>query len=442
MIARNPILRAAVLAALLAAPAVSFAANSLSLGADYLLRGVSVSEQNRTLPKLDYYDQRLSAYLITDLSKDVEATIRVQSISPWGYESSTSTLGSRYPDENGKFWVQNAFVRLPNIWQDRVVATLGRQPIRWGDGLILSDDDLGFNALRLQVKSPWRYLPIDIDGFTAKINETLQADTDTDIHGVSLGFDRKLWRWDLVGLFEKQGGVGTYEAGSETAPVTATDLDRLIYGARFRLNLRDAFVKGEYYRQSGSVERPGGQDINLKGNAYAFGLGGKQNSPKWGRFGAVLELAVGSGDDPETLGDDEAFRAPYATRWSGLERTGFGRYAAANFSDMRSSTSPFANASSVNDGLPPGTSGIQTIHFGIESTPWSQWTFMFDYFTYKAQKNLSGEKNLGTEFDYAIVYRYSGLVTLRGTYANFIPKTGVTDEEKATMGTLEVDLRF
>lgn len=434
--------RFAALALLVLSPGSVLAANSLSLGADYLLRGVAVSEKDKSAPDLSYYDQRLSAYLITDLSRDVEATVRVQSITPWGFESSSSTLGSRYPDDRGRFWVQNAFVRLPNIWRDRVIATIGRQPIRWGEGHILSDDDLGFNAIRLQFKSPWRFLPVDIDGFTAKIDETLQADTDVDLHGVDIGFDRNLWRWDIVALFEQNGDVGAYEAGSETAPVTATELDRMIYGARFRLNLRDAYLRGEYYRQGGSVSRLAGQEINLDGQAYAFGLGGKQNSPKWGRFGVELDYMFGSGDDPETLGDDEAFRAPFAARWSGLERKGMGRYAAATFSDIRSSTAPFAPVTSTNDGLLPGTSGLQTIHMGIESTPWSQWTFVFDYYTYKADKNLSGAKELGTEFDYGVVYRYSGLVTLRGTYATFSPKGGNPDQQKGSMATAEVDLRF
>jgi hypothetical protein len=440
---RSLALTAFTLSTLLAASSAR-AANSLSLGADYLLRGVSVSERDTTTPDLAYYDQQLKAYLITDLSKDVEATVRVQSITPWGNEGSTTTLATRYPDTNGRFWLQNAFVRLPNIWQNRIVATIGRQPIQWGDGLILSDDDLGFNALRLHLKSPWRFLPVDLDGFTAKINETLQADADTDLHGVMLGFDRNFTRWEIMGLAEQSKSIGNYQAGAETAPVSAMDLTRMIYGVRARVNLKDAFLKGEYYVQRGNVERPGGNDINLKGDAYALGLGGKQNTTRWGRFGALLEYAVGSGDDPSTAGDDESFRPTFAHRWSGLERSGWGRYAAATFSDIRSSTNPFANASSTNSGLPAGTSGIQTIHFGVDATPWSQWTFSFDYFTYKAQRNLAGNKDLGTEFDYGIEYRYSGLVTARGTYSSFIPKDAFdpVTKTKASMSTFEVDLRF
>src|SRR4051794_3275669 len=117
MTARSTIFRVAAFAALLLVPAASFAATDLSLGADYLLRSVSVAEANKNAPNLSYADQRLVGYLITDLSKDVEATIRVQSITPWGYEGSTTSLGSRYPSDTGNLFVQNAFVRLPNIWK-------------------------------------------------------------------------------------------------------------------------------------------------------------------------------------------------------------------------------------------------------------------------------------------------------------------------------------
>ena len=420
------------------------AANSLSLGADYLLRGVSVKERDKTLPDLQYYDQQLKAYLITDLSKDVEATVRVQSITPWGMESSSTPLTTRYPNSNGNLWVQNAFMRLPSFWENNVIATIGRQPMRWGDGLILSDDDMGFDAIRLQFKSPWQWAPVDFDAFTAKVTETLQTKKDTDLNGLVMGFDRNLTRWEIMGLAEKNRNPGMYEAGAETQPVVATDINRLIYGVRFRVNLRDAFMKGEYYRQGGSISRPGGNDISLGGEAYAFGIGGKQNSPRWGRFGALLEYAVGSGDDPNTKGTDEAFRPTFAHRWSGLERSGWGRYAGATFSDLRSSTAPFADASSTNTGLPTGASGLQTINFAIDSTPWSQWTFSFAYLQFRADKNPGGQRDLGTEFDYGVEYRYSGLVTMRGGYTTFLPKAGFdpVNRRKASMGTLEADLRF
>lgn len=420
-------------------------ATTLSLGADYLLRGVSVTPHDKSFTNNRYYDQRLQGYLITDLSKDVEATIRVQSITPWGLEGSTTSLATRYPNANGNLWVQNAFVRMPNIWKNRIIVTAGRQPIVWGDGHVLSDDELGFNAIRVQVKSPWRRVPFDTDFFTAKIAEGLNAPGDIDLHGGMLSFDSKSYHWELLGLIEKGDGSDNYQMGGETIPVTSGKLQREIYGARAITRLRDAYLKGEYYMQGGSFERGVNKTkYKLSGRAYSIGLGAKQNTEKWGRFGAAADYSEGSGDDPNSPTEDEAFRPTFASRWSGLERTGYGRYFAATFSDAFSPGTPFAPVESTNTGLPLGTSGIQAIHFGMEATPWSQWTFLFDYYQYKAMKNLSGKKDLGNEFDYGFIYRYSGLVNVRGNMSTFSPGEAFPEatRQKASYSTIQLDLKF
>ncbi len=435
-------------------------ATSLSLGADYDLRGVSNTPSDRTIHSDSYYDQQLQAYLTTDLSRDVEASVRVQSITPWGLEGSTTPLTTRYPNANGGLWVQNAYARLPHIWNDHLIVTVGRQPIQWGDGKILSDDDLGFDAIRAQLKSPFRRIPFDIDGFTAKIHEGLNQPADTDLNGAMLSFDSRVYHWELMGLWENSSGDQLYQVGSTTVPFAASKVQRVIYGVRAITRVRDAYIKGEYYQQAGTVQTPsGGSDIKLGGTAFLIGVGGKQNTTKFGRFGAVLEYSEGSGDDATTPGKDEAFRAPFASRWTGLERKGYGRYFAANFSDAYSPSQPFADASASNSGLPPGISGIQTAHFGVDSTPWSQWTFSFDYYQYKGERSngdltlaetavtgaTPGEgKELGTEFDYGFEYRYSGLVTVRGNINTFTPGAayGPDTAQKAEASNIELSLKF
>ena len=433
-------------------------ATNLSIGADYRLKGVAIEEREKSQPDTDYYDSRLQAYLTTDLSRDVEASIRVQSITPWGLEDSTTPVVSRYPDANGNLWVQNAFIRLPNIWDNKVTVTVGRQPLVWGDGAILSDDELGLNAIRAQVVNPlseirWlgplRSLQFDLEGFAAKINDGLQGDGDADLHGLKLGFDRESVHWEIMGLWENDHQNQMYKMGSSTIPVSVTGIKRQIFGIRGKANLKDAFLRGEYYRQMGDIILGGNTpDTGLKGEAYVIGLGGKANTKKVGRFGAILEIMVGSGDDAGTPGDDETFRPTFASRWDGLERKGMGGYFAATFSDVYSSTNPFANPSSVNDGLPAGMSGIQSIHFGVEATPWAKWTFTFDYYQYKAQRkgetNASAGKELGTEFDYGFIYRYSGLVSVRGATNQFSPGNAFSDDQKqdATLSTIQIDIKF
>jgi hypothetical protein len=440
--------RLAILATpgLLSFSATPARATNLNLGADYMLRGVSIHERDKGLKNNAYYDQRLQAYLTTDLSQDVEASIRIQSITPWGMENSTTTLATRYPSANGTPWIQNAFVRMPHIYKDSIVLTVGRQPLAWGDGHILADDELGFNAIRLQAKSPWQKFDFDFDAFTAKISEGLQSNGDTDLHGAMISTQREIFKWELMGLWENNNSNENYQMGAETSSVAVPHLKRQIYGVRAQSNLKDAYLKGEYYIQRGEVDRKtsGLSNVELGGRAYSFGLGGKSNNTKFGRFGAAADYSEGSGDNPDTLGTDEAFRAPFASRWSGLERSGNGRYFASTFSDVYSSSNPFSPASSTNTGLPGGTSGIQTTHFGMDATPWSKWTFTFDYYQYKAIKNLGGDKELGNEFDFGLIFRYSGLVVVRATTTTFKPGKAFNQDTKQNgkYSEVQLDLKF
>jgi hypothetical protein len=275
-----------------------------------------------------------------------------------------------------------------------------------------------------------------------------------------LSFDSRVYHWEFMGLWQNSNADQTYVSGASTTPFEASSVQRAIYGVRAITRVRDAYIKGEYYRQAGTVKgQPGSSSTKLGGSAFVVGLGGKQNTAKFGRFGAVLEYSEGSGDDASTPDKDEAFRAPFATRWSGLERKGYGRYFAANFSDAYSPSDPFAPASASNSGLPAGISGIQAIHFGVDATPWSQWTFSVDYFQYKGEKS-NGDltlaesqqtgfsagtgKELGTEFDYGFEYRYSGLVTVRGNINIFTPGAAYSPDtqQKAKSSNLELSLKF
>ncbi len=80
----------------------------------------------------------------------------------------------------------------------------------------------------------------------------------------------------------------------------------------------------------------------------------------------------------------------------------------------------------------------------MEAIPWSQWTFTFDYYQYKAQKALAGKKELGVEFDYGVIYRHSGLVNVRATTSSFDPGEAFeeTTQQKASWSSIEIDLKF
>ncbi len=389
---------------------------SLNMGFDDRIRGVSIQNndyRSDTRDKFNYQSHAIRAYMRAWLNEDVEASLRVQSLNIWGLEGTGAPV-TRYPSADGTPWVEEAYVHLPNFAWKKVNLTIGRQPIVVGDGLLVSDDGLGFNGVRAQVDLPWR---TDADLFTAKVTEALSGRDDFDLYGLVLGADREHDRWEFSWIQERNEGVSQYQLGTGTA--TATHVLRQFYGLRLFGNLKDAFYKLEAALQSGDARllAPAG-DVKISGTAQKLELGAQTDTVRFGRFGVRASYAVGSGDDNGTPGEDEAFRPTFARRWDGLQRVGYGRHYAATLSDAYDPSAPFSPTAT---GLPAGFSGIKTMGFGIFSTQAVRWTGSLDYHIYNSLTKPTGQNDLGAELDGELIYRYTGFVTFGFGTAFFFP---------------------
>jgi len=418
---------------------------SLDLGADDTVRAIAEEGKTSNEPSPAYFTQRLQLYMGTKLSKDVEAQFKLQSITPWGLEGSTTAAAvqnTRYPSANGTPWIQTAFVRVPKIFNEPIQLTIGRQPIAWGDGLVLTDDELGFDAIRLQAASPWHGIPLDSDLFYAKINEGLNR--DFGLAGVLLGIGtEKTRRLEVYWLDEENGSGTPYQAGSETATVTSSQISRRFLGVRLAGMIKSAYYKLEYARQSGFARRFG-SDPTLQGSALTFGTGGTLALRRLGQANGFFNFAMGSGDSPGDGTKDGAFRPTFAHRWDGLERSGYGRYFAATVSDAFSTGALFSNSSSAQTGLPPGTSGLQIIGGGIGYSPTPPLKGTVAFFNYKSKENLIASSNsLGSEADFELSYQFTGFLSFRGTYARFAPGDAFSPNlQTAHLTELEAQLHF
>lgn len=404
---------------LLASPlSVSADFSSLNMGMDYTLKGVSITNNdldNATNDNLNYYSQNAHFYMTSWLNQDVEAGLRLQSINIWGLEGSTTPL-TRYPKADGTPFVEEAYVHLPHVAWKRINLFIGRQHIIIGDGMIVSDDKLGFNAIRAQVDLPWKF---DLDLFTAKMAESLAGHSDSDLNGAVLGTDREHNRWELTWVQESHKNGSSYIL--PTATTTASSVVRQYYDLRLFGNLKDAYYKLEYAVQAGEATLAPGNPVNkmkLAGHGEKLELGAQTDNMKWGRFGVRAIYAMGTGDDAGTKSRDEAFRPSFARRWDGLQRVGYGALFAANLSDAYERNAPF---SPTGTGLPIGISGIKTMGLGIYSTQGVSWTSAIDYFIYNSLTKPTGKNDLGAELDGNVVYRYTGFVTFRLGVAYFFP---------------------
>ncbi len=420
---------------------------SLNIGLDYRLRGISIENndfQSDTADHLNYYSHRARFYMTTWLNQDVEASLRLQSINIWGLEGSNTPM-TRYPNADGTPWVEEAFIHMPRFAWEKIDLIVGRQPLIIGDGLLVSDDQLGFNAIRARTQLPqysWFPWKIDVDIFTAKIQESLESGDDSDLLGMVLGTDRDKSRWEFSWIQERNDADTPYTLVNTT--YTAARTFRQFYGIRLSSNLKDAYYKIEIALQSGDavLQRTGqpDQNITLEGIGQKLELGAQTDSVKFGRFGVNAVYAVGSGDDAGTDNIDESFNPTFGKSWDGLQRTGYGTHYAATLSKAYDRDNPFGTGTS---GLPLGYSGIKTMGLGIYSTQKVRWTGALNYYTFESRTKPLGKNDLGAELDAHITYRYTGFVVFKVGMALFFPGSVYGDTaSRVTRYNLETHVHF
>lgn len=410
---------------------------TIKLGFDYGLSAVAIGNNDgvpSTQDDLNYYSHQLRAYLNGWVSPDVEAGMRVQSVNVWGLEGSTSAPATRYPAADGTPWIEQAYLHMPRLAGNHLALTLGRQSIVVGDGLLVSDDDLGFNAIRAKIRLPWK---MGLDLFTAKINEGLDKKSDFDLNGVVGSIVRGDNHWDLAWVQEKNGSPSNYVLGGSTR--AASRVDRTFYDLRLFGDLKDAYYKLELAVGQGNAATPSG-DVKIQGQSEKIELGAQTDTVRFGRFGVKALYASGSGDDPDTTDKDESFRPTFSKRWKGLQREGWGRHFAATPSDAYDPNAPF---SSEGTGLPGVASGIKTLGFGIFTIQRIKWTGSIDYFTYDSRIKVAGQNSLGAELDLGLAYRYTGAVSFDFGAATFFPGDVYGPEtSKVTRYTASTQLHF
>jgi len=411
--------------------------SSLNIGLDYRLRGVAIDNndtQADTNDSLNYYSQQARVYMTGWLNENVEASLRVQSLNIWGLEGSTSPV-TRYPAADGSPWIENVYVNMPNLLNKHLKLVIGRQPITLGDGLLVSDDRLGFNAVRAQVSLPKK---MDLDLFTAKISEGLGTTKgDVDLNAAVWALEQGDNRWELGWVREKDGGPNDYRLAKGTEPINS--YSKNFYDLRLFGNLKDAYYKLEYIMQSGSAQQQNGETMDITGDAQRIELGAQSDTERFGRFGVKTVYASGSGDDPASTNKDEGFRSSFSKQWDGLQRDGMGTHYGATLSDAYNPSAPF---STQDTGLPLGASGIKTLGLGLFTVQKIIWTGTLDYYIFDSRTKNNGKNSLGTELDLGLNFRYTGYVTFALGASYFFPGDLYESANRVTRYSAETHVHF
>lgn len=431
--------------------ASAHATSVLDIGTDYRMRAISLSRVDFGAPydeNFSYFSQRAQAHVGGRFSPNLEFMTQFQALSIAGSSSGTvnnATLnpgGSRYPNTGFEPWVQTAYIKASQLYDYPIDLTIGRQPITLGDGLILSDDDLGFTGIRMQSRLP--IYDLQSDTFWMRTGSTLQGSDNSDIYGIELTKPMRNIRYQLSLVNERDAtGQTTFIRPSENAADTtrfpvgtdfrASDITRTFYDARVELRLSEGgFIKAEGALQNGRVDRSSATlgSVDLGGYAFLVSGGLFTKFSKYGPIEIHGTFGMASGDSGG--GTDNAFQPTYGHRYDGLERSGFGEFYGATLYDaLPSSSNP--------RGLPPGFSGMRVIGAGVTTHPTALLSIGVDYFVFDAEESAStafpvssSDSSLGTELDIGAGFAYTNYMSFRGSFALFSPGKAYQNTKNAT----------
>ena len=447
---------------ILLAAAVPLLAATLDINTDYRLRGISydydptVESSTATQHSLSYYSQRLKVGVTGNFDKGIEVGAKLTSL---GIVGTTATVGA-VPFSKTDFspFVENAYIKFKSFsdWPLDVIA--GRQTISYGDGLILDDNGTGLNAIRLigHFKLPVPFsrgntLPLDLEYFTIQVNETLTANSDTDIYGgiLSLYLGKNLFEF---GYFDESDFSGSTYIRDPGSPIAAVNLwptkaiDKRFLDFRLGEKEKIAAYQIEFAKQSGYVTRLDGSQINFDGLGYLISGKLVNENTKIGKVTARALISYASGNsDTNSFADDKSFSPTYTKKYDGLERGGYGTIFGATPGDS------FVQ-------VPDGYSGNDTVNVGIDISPVYNLTFGMDYFflaTSEAPKGApestgferfyGANFSLGSELDLSVKLNNSKYSAISLAYCTYAPPQNSAiwpNSKSITSFRLEIAAKF
>ncbi len=435
------------------------AASKLDVGAEYRLRGIQITNPTYAseLPigsgnSIDqkYYTQRARIYMTGKLDPGIEIGSVIQAI---GVTGSTASLAGRYPKEDFTPFIENIYATANEAFGWPVNLTVGRQPYVWGSGLLVSDDGIGFDGIRLDAGPFWG---IRGHAFTAKAKENFLGESDKDLYLAGLSSKWGIHNIRLGYIMEEDKTSSQYTNLTATNAVTAGGISRRYVDLQVDGRLEQgAFYKAEYAMQMGTAKTPAG-DIKLSGNALTFEGGFDFIHPRYRRMILAFVFMQGSGDDVSTRDQDEKFNPSFGHKWDGLERSGYGEFFAAT-------PYSFFNEDKliVQNQIPGSTviqqfnynslfSGLRMYGFRGSINPWEPFTAGLEFYLYSARETPDirlgspttiTESALGRELIISASYLYAKRINFSVRWGKFFPNATLNNLGSSRL-ILEASGRF
>lgn len=373
-----------------------------------------------------------------------------------GISGSTATVtrpfdraAKYYPSSDLTPFIENAYLRVHNLYGKAITATFGRQTFKLGSGLLLDDDGAGLTGITARGELPWWGL--QLEGFIfndANPNPNISAPNSLDLAGFSLTLPSE-GTWQLNQLIERdratQAVYGcSYLDSTQTRQTCAISrATRSFTSLRYQINYAALVFEGEAALEKGAGT-PSGADplrhhVTYSANAQVVRAKWKQHLYKTGEGIARVSVARGSGDNGSTATTDEAFFPSHGHRFNGLERSGFGEFFGASPYDAYGGNYSTTTAS----GLREGASGIVVVGVGYTPPAYKGVVLDLDYFLFQADRIREGSRTLGMEWDLKLRYNVLDRFSLTAVAAWFTAGTASNPTRGAAKKySLEASGRF
>jgi hypothetical protein len=310
----------------------------------------------------------------------------------------------RYPENNGSPFLSRTYIKIYKFMDKDITATFGRQEFTLGQGITLSDDNLGFPGVRLEFNTLHNSLKGDF--FIFRLWDETRF---TKVFGASfyLPSDEGLWQFYY---FKNTDGSPAQESG-----FNLNDRTKNYTGIRYFLSRGNLSFDGEFVKQTGKAVKTAGGNIDYNGHAFMMKGSWRQKMGFLGKVKARLAYGKSSGNSSAVTDTDKMFLPTFGHKYKGFERDGYGAIMGASLYDT-------IKTSNTVNGLPDGVSGLNIIGFGIDF-PYKKLLLSIDFMKFRAAQNISGDSlQIGSELDLNIVYPMSESLSLKAVYATFTPQ--------------------
>ena len=320
-----------------------------------------------------------------------------------------------YPSADLTPFIENAYLRVHDLFGHNVEATFGRQSYRLGGGLLLDDDGAGLTGVVMHGELPLTGMQLEGFVFNDKNpNPNVTAPNSLDLFGLSLALPTE-GVWQFNQLFERDHAAQTVYGSGLAVSKTL----RSFTSARYQLNYGPMVFEGEAALEKGAATptgtTPASNHVTYNGNAQVVRAKWKQRLYRTGEGIARFSLARGTGDRVDTQTIDEAFFPSHGHRYNGLERGGFGEFFGATPYDAWGGN----YSSSTASGLRQGASGLLAVGAGYTPPAYKGVALDLDYFLFQAERVQSGPRTLGSEWDLRLRYAVLDRLTLSASAAYF-----------------------